>query len=224
MNVTGRLKNGQLIVPKEKGTEMQDVLNFFNSSMPVGYVLAAAIAALVAWKAGSSAFNGVKGALKGFAPGSVAAALLFTTGIGGIGYSIGDLVARNDDQPKTESVKVQWLSNDEILSLRDADDDNLRQLLQFAKDQCERQRAFLAEQGEPTEEPVLVPTSVEDEALAAVDFTLLGADSPTTVLDTSVTEASVSAEQPHLPIQGTIGLLGVAIATLISGVVTFIRQ
>ena len=206
---------------------MQDVLNFFNSSMPVGYVLAAAIAAFVAWKAGLSAFNGVKGAMSNFAPGSIAAALMFATGIGGIGYSVGDLVSRNGDDAKAEqAAEVQWLSNDEILSLRDADDDNLRQLLQFAKDQTERQRTFLVERESAIAEKelALVPTSAEGEALAAVDFTLLGADDPTAAVDTSVTEDASVVDRPQLPIQGTIGLLGACIAVLISGVVTFIRQ
>lgn len=146
---------------------MQDVLNFFNTSMPVGYVVAAAIAAFVAWKTGVSAFNGVKGALGNFAPGSLAAALMFTTGIGGIGYSIGDLVTRSDDTPAAEqAAEVNWLSNDEIISLRDADDDNLRQLLQFAKDQNERQREFFVQREkalEETKELTSVTTGAEGE-------------------------------------------------------------
>lgn len=214
---------------------MQDVFNFFNSSMPVGHILAAAAAMFVAWKAGNSAFTGAKSALSNFAPGSLAAALMFTTGIGGIGYSIGDLVSRNDENPAVEqAAEVQWLSNDEILSLKDADDDNLRQLLQYAKDQNERQREFLADrekalalkaEAEKAKELTLMPTSVEDGAFAPIDFTLLGEDTKATVAeDTSLTEAAVSVDRPQLPIQGTIGLLGACIAVLISGVVTFIRQ
>lgn len=209
---------------------MQDVLNFFNSSMPVGYVLAAAIAAFVAWKAGTNAWNGAKSALSNFAPGSLAAALMFTTGIGGIGYSVGDLVSRSDDNPAAEqAAEVNWLSNDEILSLRDADDDNLRQLLQFAKDQNERQREFLVDREEAiaskeAKELALVPTSAEGETLESVDFTLLGEDAPEVAVDTSLTESEATLDKPQLPIQGTIGLLGACIAVLISGVVTFIRQ
>ena len=212
---------------------MESYSEIFSANIPVGYILAGLVACFAAWKGGTFAYNGIKSAASNFAPGSLAAALMFTTGISGIGYSIGDMVSRSEEAPtaQEQAVEVNWLSNHELLSMQTADDDAIRQILQFHQEQNERQRAFLAERedylAKKSEALALVPTSAEEEGevVQDVDFTLLGDDAAQVTLDTSLTEEPTEiVDRPSLPIQQVISMLGASIAILISGVITFIRQ
>lgn len=215
---------------------MQEATSLMNLEIPVGYVLGALLAGFVAWRTGANAIGGIKNIAGKFAPGSVAALVMFAMGITSIGYSTGDMLARSGEQPAaaTDVAGVQWLSNDELLSLKDVDEDNARLILEAHKAQNKSQQDFYAKVQEEkakvaettaSDELKLLPTGVSTgESVAPVDFTLLGADDPT-VDATQVAEVDTPImDKPQVPIQGTVSILAAGLALLICGVVTFIRQ
>lgn len=206
---------------------MNDFMSLINSDVSVGHVLAAVVAAFAAYKGGSYAFKGVKSVASKYNPTLLTSALLFMTGVAGVGYSVGDISARSEVKTQ-EAAEVQWMSNAQLQAFSATENvEVVREILSFHKEQRQEQIAFVKETRDAEdadgvvapEETLVAMTSPSDEESAEIDFTLLdGSKTVASVTDSKIVDA------PHLPIQGTLGLLGLCISVIITGVVTFLRQ
>jgi hypothetical protein len=179
-----------------------------------------AIVLLLGLKVGAKGFMWAKKA----STGMLVAALLFLSGLGGTGYTVGDIAANWDSPVKAEAFDNS-LTNKELLALvKEGPQDGvmLRQVLDYAAVRDSKAVVVVNESGKVvkvhkmpqlTDQPKITYVSHNGKVQAA----------PASLTTKEETQAEVKAAGPNLPIQWSAGLACVFIALTVIGVVTASR-
>lgn len=167
------------------------------------------------------------GWLRQASTGMLVASLLFFSGLGGAGWSIGD-VASNWSTPavdQQESIEGT-LSNQELLALAkdspNIDADTLRQILSYAAVRDSQAVVVVNQQGEVVKVHAM-PNKLLSQPNEQIQYvTHQEGDKKVKVAPASLTEdkqETVTAAAPALPLQWSLALVGGCLALTVIGVV-----
>lgn len=157
------------------------------------------------------------GLLKQISTGMLVAALLFMSGLGGLGYSIGDLAAGSSDTAVEEDgVKQSEFNNEELIAMAKLAPSKRNQLLNYAAVRDSKAIVVVNEAGK-----IIKVHPLSKKLQSQIKFTSQKNQELVTISEKKVAEVKEVAqvEQRRLPIQWLWTMLGASFATAICAVV-----
>jgi len=198
---------------------VQNLWQNMPDSVSTSWVLAA-IGLLVAGKLSLSGFRLIRQTSTGF----LMAAILFLSGLGGTGWSVGDVVA-NFTTPETESLE-KGISNKELLAMAsespNVDADTLRQILAYAAVRDSQAVVVVNEAGEVVKVHAM-PNQILNRPAKEVQYVTHNGTKEMRIAPASFESTEPVQHGPTLPIQYSLASLLLSLATGVIGVVVASR-
>ncbi len=157
------------------------------------------------------------GLLKQISTGMLVAALLLMSGLGGLGYSIGDLAAGSSDTAVEEDgVKQSEFNNEELIAMAKLAPNNRNQLLNYAAVRDSKAIVVVNEAGK-----IIKVHPLSKKLQSQIKFTSQKNQELVTISEKKVAEVKEVAqvEQRQLPLQWLWTMMGASAAMAICAVV-----
>lgn len=184
-------------------------------------VLGALVTAWLGWKAAKGSYSMVASIAKKASFMGLASATMLAVGLGAAGLGVGELYSRPAIQ---EDQSIVGLSNKDLLKIaanKEANPELVKAILEYAKSRDKAPQPAKVEQAGNTkvayriEDNKLVPVSLE-EPVFRTPYEEITID--------PVKEAAVTAEESIVSLPMAWGLIGLGIATSISGIAVFANR